>query len=339
MPEPIVVTVVIDDIANVLRFFDRVKIERSTTVEAGPYAEISTAATRIPLLPKKRIYEFVDPAGEPTYYYRTVYYNSSSGLDGPISDPALGEGDPALNLLTPQELKDFYLFGIDLTNDAGEPYPDTLFRHYIRSAVDRAEKALDINLVRRQHVEQYDFYRQDWRSFIKIELDEIPIISVDEVQLVLPSNQPVLTFDPSWVRVHQPSGMLNIVPGSGSIALISLGNAGAWLPFLGRADFLPEVFHITHTAGFPNGRVPPVLKDLVGKYASFGPLNIAGDLIAGAGIAAQSLSIDGLSQSISTTSSATNAGYGARILQYEKEIKSILPQLKNYFHPISMVVV
>ena len=67
-------------------------------------------------------------------------------------------------------------------------------------------------------------------------------------------------------------------------------------------------------------------------------LDVAGDLIAGAGIANKSLSIDGLSQSIGTTSSATNAGYGARILSYKSELKERMGNLKNYYSAIRMVV-
>jgi hypothetical protein len=69
----------------------------------------------------------------------------------------------------------------------------------------------------------------------------------------------------------------------------------------------------------------------VGMIASMGPFNIAGDMIAGAGIASQSIGIDGLSQSVSTTSSATNAGYGARIIQYQKDVKDQIKHLQNYY--------
>ena len=72
--------------------------------------------------------------------------------------------------------------------------------------------------------------------------------------------------------------------------------------------------------------------------ASLGPLNIAGDLIAGAGIATKSISIDGISQSIGTTASATNAGYGARIIQYDKQIKDQMATLRNYYLGMQMVV-
>lgn len=74
-------------------------------------------------------------------------------------------------------------------------------------------------------------------------------------------------------------------------------------------------------------QVPADVLDAVGNFASRNALNIAGDLIAGAGIASKSVSQDGLSQSINTTSSATNSGYGARIIQFEKYLDALMPAL------------
>jgi hypothetical protein len=101
---------------------------------------------------------------------------------------------------------------------------------------------------------------------------------------------------------------------------------------------VPALFRVSYKAGFKKGQVPHLIKEIVGMKASMGPLNIAGDLIAGAGIATKSLSLDGLSQSISTTASATNAGYGARILQYNKEIEERMKNLRSYYTGINMVV-
>ena len=70
-----------------------------------------------------------------------------------------------------------------------------------------------------------------------------------------------------------------------------------------------------------------------------GPLNIAGDLVLGiAGVSGQSLSIDGLSQSISTTASATSAGYSARLIQYQKEIKETVGRLKLVYDEVKFAV-
>jgi len=68
------------------------------------------------------------------------------------------------------------------------------------------------------------------------------------------------------------------------------------------------------------------------------PLDIAGDLIAGAGIAQQSLSVDGLTQQINTTASATNAGYGARILSYKRQINDMMKALRQKFNRIKFGV-
>jgi len=77
--------------------------------------------------------------------------------------------------------------------------------------------------------------------------------------------------------------------------------------------------------------VPSDILQAIGYKAALLPLDIAGDLIVGAGIASTSTSVDGLSQSINTTASATNSGYGARVLQFERELKSLIPALKARF--------
>lgn len=74
--------------------------------------------------------------------------------------------------------------------------------------------------------------------------------------------------------------------------------------------------------------VDAVLLRAIGIIASFIPLNIAGDLIAGAGISQYSIGVDGLSQNIATTASATSAGYGARIIQYRKELADCITTLR-----------
>ena len=50
-----------------------------------------------------------------------------------------------------------------------------------------------------------------------------------------------------------------------------------------------------------------------------------------------SLSIDGLSQSVGTTNSATNAAFGARIINYQKELKDSLEKLRAYYRGIGVI--
>ncbi|MBM4290074.1 MAG: hypothetical protein FJ138_00370 [Deltaproteobacteria bacterium] len=82
--------------------------------------------------------------------------------------------------------------------------------------------------------------------------------------------------------------------------------------------------------------LPAPIVRAVGLQGASLALNIAGDLIAGAGIAQQSQGIDGLSQSIATTASATNAGYGARLGQFEKELKALMKTLKATYRAFNI---
>ena len=71
---------------------------------------------------------------------------------------------------------------------------------------------------------------------------------------------------------------------------------------MGNAGYFPNLWAINYTAGFPCGEVPYDVIAVVSKMACFYPLNIAGDLVGGIAIASKSIGIDGLSQSINTTS-------------------------------------
>lgn len=83
----------------------------------------------------------------------------------------------------------------------------------------------------------------------------------------------------------------------------------------------------------------PALMDVIGLTASLPLLDTAGDLIIGAGISNQSLSIDGLSQSIGTTSGVENSGYGARATQYRKRIEELDQAIRRRYRRVNMMIV
>jgi hypothetical protein len=352
---PITTTVVVEDITTTMLTYDQIQIHRSTDGEGGTYVEITNAQTRPVLAAGQTVYDHIDADGSPTYWYKYRYYNSSTLATGAFSDAAIGEKDAALDILSVAELKTNYLFGLDLTNDAGVPYPDSLFAFFIKNAVSWLEHKLAIKIKRTDYEEErHDFYSDDYDSYIFIKLNHHPVISVQEATLVLPGEQTVMTFDQDWIHVQRESGQVQMVPGVGSAGSILLGAGGAWLPFIyGSHRFVPDAFRVTYTAGFGRRTIstaagqadpdldttPDIIVELIGKIASFGPLNIAGDLLGGAGIASQSIGLDGLSTSFSTTSSATNAGYGARILAYQREIKDQVPTLMRYYRGLGLSVV
>jgi hypothetical protein len=359
----VVPVVVLDAAAQILAGYTQVSVQRSTSTSTGPWTEITTDRTRTTLVTRATLYDFIDDAGSSLYWYRWAPYNPATHVTGAWSTPVHGIEDSCLEVISIQELKDFYLFGVNLTDDNNTPYPESLFLHYIRSAVSWLEGKIDIS-IRRTTVlgERHDYERESANQWMFTTLWRGPVISVEAVKLVLPGEQLMRTVPKSWIHVQRDSGQLQIVPGGASTPMGAL-----WAPLwsrwtnIGRA--IPDMIRVDYTAGFgkaPEGsydwdilgpepdsvshpdpevdELPGVIKDCVGKTAAFGPLNIAGDLIVGAGIASQSLSIDGISQSIGTTSSATNAGYGARLIQYRQELKDQVPYLIKKYRGIRGMV-
>jgi hypothetical protein len=363
---PVTFTIEVADPDTILLSYDQIQVHRSTSGVGGPYVELTGTAQnpRIPLQSGVTEYEYEDDNGRETYYYKFRFYNSTTTAVSAFSAAQLGAVDPALDILSVDELLELYLFGLDLTDDRGDPMPATLFEHYIRSAVSALEHKLDIPIRRTEvELEMHDFYRDDYKNYMWMELNHFPVIEVTDIQMVLPGEQVVQDFPREWIHLDRMTGQVQMLPGTGSAGTIAMGLSGAWTPiFYGNNRFIPDVFRVQYVAGF--GKASPgaydrtpgltgpisvpdpkldrqqeVIKHAVGMVASYGPLNIAGDLIVGAGIASKSIGIDSLSQSVSTTSSATNAGFGARIQSYGKELRELLPELKRYYKGIKMRVV
>lgn len=328
----------VKDIDLVLQSYDRIKIYRSTTGETGIFNELTTVATRIVLEEDKVIYEFTDDNGDENYYYKTSYFNSSTLEESNLSAATKGQSDKSSSILSVNELKNTFLFGIDLTDDAGNPMPDTLFELYIDSAIALVEGKLDIQLACEViEDERHDYYVQEYNKFVWFKTFKAPIQSVQSVQLVLPTEQPVINYLPEWIHFDKHAGHIEIVPGAGQIVL---GQTGAFLPVVfGGQDYLPQALRISYTAGYDPDKIPADLKEAIGMLASFGPLGIAGDLILGAGIAGETLSLDGLTQTIQTTSSATNSGYGARLVQYRAQLQAMWPILRAKYSTQRLTVV
>lgn len=326
-----------DDVNKVREMgFDRIAFERSTDLGLS-WTEITRANERPVLEENKFDYVYIDRAGAATYKYRTKYVNTKTGTFGDPSDSVDGSGIILSKIVTVSQLKQRYLFGIDITDDNGQPLSDEVFTFYLLTAVEWFEHQLDIKLVPTTFIETQDYYSNDYNNFNFIHLDNYPIISVEKFSVKYPTGQTVVEYPPEWLRIDKESGHIRIVPTAGTLSEILIGSGGSYLPaiYSGMSN-LPHLFTIEYTAGFE--RIPANILDLIGKFASLGPFDIFGDLITGAGIGNLSLSLDGLSQSITTTQSAMYGGYGSRIVSYGKQIKEQLPKLIHYYRGLRMTV-
>lgn len=249
-------------------------------------------------------------------------------------------------LLSPTEMFSLYLYGIKIQAGDGTAFSTESMRFYIQAAQQEIENFFNLKLVYQFiALEKLTFYRADyWQSF--------PILFTN-----YPVNKPIsltgrfnqleqISYPTQWLTNTQNSygqykRRVSIVPTGTAVATANAEVILSGLTTqLGSQHFLmiPDYWDLQYITGFKLDQIPMDLINLTGKLASFGPLGIAGDLILGAGITSQSLGVDGLSQSISSTSSATNAGYGARLVQYEREIKATIPRIKLVYDEIKMSV-
>ncbi len=84
---------------------------------------------------------------------------------------------------------------------------------------------------------------------------------------------------------------------------------------------LQDIFLIDYETGWANAEeVPDDLRHVAKKLAAITLMATYGDGKMSS-VASRSVSLNSVSESISTTMSATSAAFGARILQYQKEIK------------------
>lgn len=247
------------------------------------------------------------------------------------------------DVFTPAWLKERYLFGVDLTDDAGNPFPDSLFNVAITSAVETVAAELDLVLDNRAtFTDRVDCYTPDMDSFFLTRLRKRPVWEVSDLSIQF-GDLPAANLPASFALAREPlSGQVQIVPGRESSFTLAFSGAFAMYGFesLAPRRYTPGWFSFTYSAGY-DGTTKPYpadIQDAIGLLAAMLPLDTAGDLIVGAGIASKSMSMDGLSTSINTTSSATNSGYGARVIQYMNRYKKLLESMRSRYKPIPVGV-
>lgn len=323
----------------VMRMFDQMAVFECAT-RNGVYVEETGVGTRIELIDRQVFYNFFMPAKPIGRWYKARFFDSTTDEWGPYSAPMKAVAPDYAQIITVAELKTNWLWGIDLTDDKGVPYPRDLFEGYIREAVNYVEMALDTSFVPTARVEQQDHYVQDYAEFEFIQLDRFPVLGVDSLIHQIGPNQQIFSVPTNWITVDNETGQLRVVPVQGSLEEVFITGSGRYIgPAIMMNMRWPAYLRIQYRYGFALGQIPELAKGIIARLACFGPLNIAGDLLLGAGIASISMGLDGVHQSISSTSSATNAGYGARLIRYDKEVKAMLPVLRRYFDGLRMTVI
>jgi len=242
-------------------------------------------------------------------------------------------------VMSPAELLEIYFFGISFGTEDGKQMSQEVIEFYIRSAQEEIENHLNLKLIMQIIDEKFDFLRDDFRNWGFLRMS-YPVVFPHRLMGKIGEIQQI-EYPPEWLssRVTNDgvySKNMFIVPAVGAPSTNIVVFSGV-TPHLGLwiNNKIPNYWQATYCTGFT--KMPTDMMNVIGKLAAINLFHIKGDLILGAGIASQSIGIDGLSQSISTTSSATNAGYGARIINYMNDLKINVPRLEAKYRGIEMM--
>lgn len=247
-------------------------------------------------------------------------------------------------VLSPSELQSLYLYGVTIQDRSGKELSLETYRHFIGAAQGEIEKYLGIKLNRQIIRENLDFMGDEFREFGYMQTT-YPVVKPLKLTGFL-GQVKQLEYPTQWLSSRKTSDgetyyrRIFLVPAQNaevSATGVSVLYSGI-LPNVGMFGmrYIPNYWCAEYCTGFE--KIPQDILDVVGKLASIGIFNIAGDIALGqAALANYSLSIDGLSQSIGTTNSATNAAFGARIINYQKEIKDSLSKLRSFYRGVGIV--
>lgn len=259
---------------------------------------------------------------------------------------------------TADDMRYTMLWGIDSVGSdvAQSEWEDSQYQQIVREAVGEFEAYLTMDIARKKYVtrpddkliqarkwregvdytneeDTYPFDPQLWNRYGFVQLRHWPIIKVTRAQWFSPVEGLIMDMvENKWLRIKKEFGQVKMFPTGG----FTYGPYSVYGPLWTNnySSKYPDGFQFDYETGYKNSDfVPEGLRTTIGKYAAIKALAAIGDGLL-AGFSSQSVSLDGLSESFSSTQSATSAYFGARIKQYSDEIVAWLQRNRYKFSPI-----
>ena len=242
-------------------------------------------------------------------------------------------------VMSPDLLKSVFLHVIDLRDRESRPISNEALIFHIRAAQAEVERYLSIKLKKQVYLESKNYSVDDWINwgYIKTTYPVNCPISIEGYW----SDRKIIEFPSDWLSTRRTSGeqfhrSIALIPNSQNktnqlVAYIGSYPNSMFYGALGR-ETLPNYWDINYTTGFD--KIPDDLLDLIGKLSSINLLPILSDNLRGSlapGISSNSISLDGLSKSVSSFANAQGGIFGARIKQYIEEVDKKLSILKDYY--------
>ena len=253
-------------------------------------------------------------------------------------------------VLTPDDFRYTYLWGTDFKATNGQHFTDEQVQYFIDAAVTEMERRLNITIRKRRikcedvieknHLQRkvdyddeetpYDFSYRKIQRYGMIQTKQRPLLKVTRCTLLNKGHNNDDDLLPSTV-LDKKNGVIKFLKRPFKPNDTWKGICEAISPF-GAETWNSHLFYsVNYEAGYETSDdIPEDLRHNIGLMIAISLLNVIGDGLM-AGFSSSSLSMDGVSESFSSTQSATSATFGARIMEYRKELEDYIQANKFKF--------
>jgi len=256
------------------------------------------------------------------------------------------------DIITPDDLRFSYLWGVDFRASNGASFTDAQIQYFIDAALEEIERKINVTIKKTRVASepdrrglargrdydaaesQYAFRRERIQRQGMIATRRRPVISVSRLDLVNMRDRVFSLLGRS--AVDGAKGKIRFFDRLPRTSDSARGVETAIFPYGAETISRQLFYEIDYVAGFETSDdVPTDLRETIAKQAAVSLLNVIGRGLM-SGFSSSSLSMDGVSESFSSTQSATAAFYGADIQQYKDEIRSYVEKNKFKFGHVVM---
>ena len=297
-----------------------------------------------------RVQDLSDDTGEWDY---TVWFKSGSTdpVGYTFGNYEAPEGSWG-NIITTDDLRYTYLWGVDFRASNGASYTDAQIQFFIDAALADIQRQLNITVKKTRVIcepakrglkkgKDYDV-AEDFYTFRRervmrngfITTRKRPIIEVTRLDLINRNDKLINLLNAT--TVDHTKGQIKYFNRPFTQSDTGRGVETALYPH-GAETIQRNLFYaIDYVAGFENSdEVPIDLRQIIGKVAAVSLLNNIGRGLM-SGFSSSSVSMDGMSESFSSTQSATSAYYGADVKEYKDDIDRFIAENRLKFGHIVM---
>ena len=253
-------------------------------------------------------------------------------------------------ILTPDDIRYTYVWGTDFKTSQGNLFSDEQIQFFIDAGMEDMARRLNITIKKKRikselTIEQknlkkgvdyddaetpYDFAFRKIQRYGMIQTKQRPILNVSRCTLINKGQNDDVDLLPSVVP-DKKNGVLKFLkrPWKPSDTWVGISDS---ISRYGAETWNNHLFYaVDYDAGFETSDdVPQDLRQIIGESIAMAILNIIGDGLM-SGLSSTSLSMDGVSESYSSTMSATSAYFGARLVEYRKDVDAYIEKNKYRF--------